>query len=108
MNISHRAMPSWKEHRRFIAGRPYSFWYLIRSNGSYIGAIYLTAMNEIGVGILARWRGQGFGREAVRALMRKHGPRRYLANINPQNENSIRMFQHMGFRLIQHTYELGS
>jgi RimJ/RimL family protein N-acetyltransferase len=106
MNISHRAMPTWPEHCKFIAGQPYSAWYLIKSEGAYIGAVYLTRSNEIGVGILVRWRGLGFGPRAVRALMRKHGRRRYLANINPLNKQSIEMFQHMGFLLIQQTYAL--
>jgi RimJ/RimL family protein N-acetyltransferase len=106
MNISHRAMPTWRQHCKFIAQRPYAAWYLIKSDHDYVGAIYLTAMNEIGVGILACWHGFGFGPRAIRALMRKHGCRRYLANVNPRNGKSIRMFRRMGFRIIQQTYEL--
>lgn len=108
MNISHRGMPSWKEHLRFIAKRPYSAWYLIKHNQDYVGAIYLTALGEIGIGILAAWQGQGWGPAAIRALMCKHQRPRFLANINPENAKSIRMFGEMGFRLIQHTYELRS
>ena len=106
VNISHRVMPSWKQHCKFIARRPYSAWYLIKSRDDYVGTIYLTALNEIGISILARWRGIGFGPRAVRLLMRKHGRKRYLANINPRNEKSIRMFQRIGFHIIQQTYEL--
>ena len=106
VNISHREMPSWRQHCKFIARRPYAAWYLITARGDYIGAIYLTAMNEIGVGILAQWRGKGLGSHAIGLLMRKHGRRRYLANINPRNEESIRMFRRLGFRIVQKTYEL--
>src|SRR5579862_4787282 len=76
VNISHRDMPSWNAHCQFIARRPYSAWYLIKSDDDYVGAIYLTAINEIGVAILARWRGSGFGPRAVRLLMRKYRRRR--------------------------------
>jgi RimJ/RimL family protein N-acetyltransferase len=106
VNISHSAMPSWRQHCKFVARRPYAAWYLIRAHDDYVGAIYLTAMNEIGVGILAQWRGQGLGPHAVGLLMRKHGRRRYLANINPRNLKSIHMFERMGFHLIQQSYEL--
>jgi len=106
VNISHRGLPTWKEHLRFIGKRPYSAWYLIRSGPDHIGAIYLTALGEIGIGILADWRGRGFGPAAIRALMRKHPRNRFLANINPNNAKSIRMFSEMGFRIIQQTYEL--
>jgi RimJ/RimL family protein N-acetyltransferase len=106
VNISHRVMPTWQQHCRFIARRPYSAWYLVKSGTEYVGAIYLTAANEIGVSILSRSRGLGLGPRAVRTLMRKHGHRRYLANINPRNKQSIRMFRRMGFKIIQKTYEL--
>ena len=108
VNISHRGMPTWKNHVRFIAGHPYSAWYLVRSGQDYVGAIYLTALGEIGIGVLAQWRGHGFGRAAIRALMRKHPRSRFLANINPGNATSIRMFSEMDFRIIQQTYELRS
>jgi RimJ/RimL family protein N-acetyltransferase len=106
VNISHRVMPTWQQHCKFIARRPYSAWYLIRFGTEYIGAIYLTKANEIGVSILARCHGLGLGSRAVRTLMRKHARRRYLANINPSNKRSIRMFRRMGFKMIQETYEL--
>jgi RimJ/RimL family protein N-acetyltransferase len=106
VNISHRVMPTWEQHRKFVARRPHPAWYLIRSGEDYVGAVYLTAMNEIGVSILNRWRGFGIGPRAIRMLMRKHPRERYLANINPRNEKSIRMVQQMGFRIIQKTYEL--
>jgi RimJ/RimL family protein N-acetyltransferase len=105
-NISHRAMPSWKQHCKFVARRPYSAWYLIKLREDYVGAIYLTSMNEIGIAVLKQWRKRGVGPAATRLLMRKYGRRRYLANINPRNEESIRLFRRIGFRIIQHTYEL--
>jgi RimJ/RimL family protein N-acetyltransferase len=106
VNISHRGMPTWKQHIRFIARRPYSAWYLIKSGPDYVGAVYLTAMNEIGIGILARWHGRGYGPAAIKTLMRKHPRERFLANINPRNTKSIGMFGDMGFRIIQQTFEL--
>lgn len=106
VNISHRVMPTWQQHCKFIARRPYAAWYLIKVGGEYVGAIYLTAAGEIGVSVLARRRGLGLGPRAIGLLMHKHTRRRYLANINPRNKRSIRMFQRMGFKMIQQTYEL--
>jgi RimJ/RimL family protein N-acetyltransferase len=106
VNISHRALPSWTRHRKFIARRPYSAWYLIKWRKDYVGAIYLTSMNEIGIAVLKRWRKRGVGPAAINLLMRRHGRRRYLANINPRNKESIRLFRRIGFRVIQQTYEL--
>jgi hypothetical protein len=106
VNISHRAMPTWKQHLRFIASRPYSAWYLIRTGNEYVGAIYLTALGEIGIGILEGWQGAPIGPAAIRALMVKHPRERFLANINPRNTAWLRMFRQLDFRLLQRTYEL--
>jgi RimJ/RimL family protein N-acetyltransferase len=106
VNISHRIMPTWRQHMKFIASRPYSAWYLIRLGKEYIGAIYLTTLSEIGIFVLARWRHFGVGPRAIRTLMRRHKRERYLANVNPRNEISIRLFRHLGFKIIQQTYEL--
>jgi RimJ/RimL family protein N-acetyltransferase len=104
VNISHRAMPTPAEHAAFIASRPYAHWYLI-DVGSFAGAVYLSKQREIGVGVLKRYRGQHYGRNAVLMLMEKH-PGRFLANINPRNEDSLRMFQGLGFFQLQVTYAL--
>jgi RimJ/RimL family protein N-acetyltransferase len=106
VNISHRAMPTWKSHLKFIAQRPYSAWYLIKRGEEYVGAVYLTRNDEIGISILSCHRCRGYGSRAVRLLMGKHPRQRYLANINPHNKRSINMFERMGFRIIQETYEL--
>ena len=29
-NISHRKMPTYNEHRKFIASKPYKAWYVIK------------------------------------------------------------------------------
>ncbi len=48
-SISHRRMPSWEEHCRFVDSRPYQFWYLIDGGDEFLGAIYLTErLSEIG------------------------------------------------------------
>lgn len=112
-NISHKTLPTWEEHVAFVAPRPYQAWYLIIDDILPVGAIYLTkppeksrAGDEIGVFIFKAYQRRGYARAAVRELMRIHGPRRYLANINPANTSSIKLFNALGFRHIQNTYEL--
>jgi RimJ/RimL family protein N-acetyltransferase len=78
-----------------------------------VGAVYMTkppkpsvAGNEIGIFILRECQGHGYGPRAIKLLMEKHGNIRYLANIAPTNEISIKMFEGLGFKLVQHTYSL--
>lgn len=104
VNISHRKMPSFGDHVRFIESHPYEAWYFIM-DGRPVGSIYLSKQNEIGVFVFKQHHGKGYARQSVLALMEHHGPRRYLANMNPQNEGSRFLFSGLGFHLIQHTYE---
>ena len=104
VNISHKKMPCWGDHIRFVESRPYEAWYFIGEEP--YGACYLTKQNEIGVFLYKGHQGKGYGREAIKALMELHGRRRYLANINPLNDNSKSAFQALGFTLCQQTYEL--
>ncbi len=105
VNISHRKMPAWDDHVRFIESKPYEAWYLIDDGGEFVGAAYLTKQDEIGVSILKKHQGKRIGKEAVLLLMQAHPKARYLANINPQNKKSISLFAKLGFRHIQNTYE---
>jgi RimJ/RimL family protein N-acetyltransferase len=114
-NISHRDLPAWGDHVAFVESDPYAAWHAIEIRSSQtpfgaaflpVGACYLSKQDEIGIHIFKAHRGKGYGWRAVKALIDKHGPRRYLANINPRNERSAEMFSRMGFKLIQHTFEL--
>lgn len=104
-SISHKKMPSYKEHMDFVESRPYRAWYLALVDKVPVGAVYLTMNREIGVFIFKAEQGKGYGEMAVKLLIEKW-PGRFLANINPKNEASIALFGKIGFNLIQHTYEL--
>lgn len=104
-NISHKNMPTFEEHRAFVRGRPYDAWYLIKVTGEYIGATCLSNAGEIGISLFREHQGKGFGPRAVRALMKRHPRKRYLANVAPDNSASIHMFDKLGFHLLQNTYE---
>jgi RimJ/RimL family protein N-acetyltransferase len=96
-NISHRQMPTWEEHTKFVQGKPYAAWYLFHAaDGQKAGTVYLTHQREIGVGVLKAHQRQGLARQAVTELMRLH-PGRFLANINPANHASIALFNSLGF-----------
>jgi RimJ/RimL family protein N-acetyltransferase len=115
VNISHRALPTWGDHVKFIESDPYRFWYLIKAGEMFVGTVFLSHQNEIGITLFKSQRGNGYGTAAVSALIEQHEPlpaipgkRRgvFLANINPSNSRSIQMFEKLGARLVQHTYEI--
>ena len=121
VNISHRAFPSFEQHRQYVTRRPYRFWYLIERQAEgkeepvWIGFISATHANEIGIVIRKPFRGNGFGPMAIGQLMLGHKPNpaepgvrtgNWVANIAPANQHSQRTFAKLGFRKIQETFEL--
>lgn len=112
-NISFK-LPTWAEHVTFVSRRPYRHWYIIViESGSWTGSISATNRNEIGIVLLKRYRGHGIGPAAVRRFIDAHQPLpgipsersdKWLANIAPSNEPSRKMFERLGFKIIQHTY----
>lgn len=126
INISHRGLPSFEQHRQFWHRRVYRFCYLIEAGDfitrnpeqdhhPWIGYVSATHLNEIGIVLRKEWRGHGFGRLAVLEFMKLHRPNpaepsvrhgHWVANIAPANERSRRMFEGIGFKKIQETYEL--
>ena len=105
INISHKRMPTWEEHVRFVKSKPYSKWYIIYNKDEKIGSILLTFENEVGIFIKNDVQHKGTGSVALQLLIKKNPHLRYLANINPKNKESIEFFQKNNFKLIQYTYE---
>lgn len=105
-NISHKSMPTFSQHTKFILSVPYKAWYIIKWNNEKVGSIYLSKQDEIGIFIAKKFHNLGFGNVAMKLLMKKHPRKRFLANVNPKNSNSIKFFKKNGFKLIQYTFEL--
>lgn len=104
-NISHKIIPNYDEHVRFVLSEPYSVWYVIIVNGEKSGSIYLSKQDEIGIFLSNDMKGKGIGNIALQLLMEKNPRKRYLANISPKNKKSSKFFEKNNFELIQYTYE---
>ena len=114
-NISHREMPTWEAHCKHVKARPHIGWWLLHDGREWLGAVHVTDRNEIGIALFRKHRGQGYGAKAVRWVLDNVKPRRavkgrrrgtFVANINPHNERSIRLFEGLGFKHVQNTYVL--
>ena len=104
INITHKGTPSLDEHLDFVKNHDYTSWNIIWVNDQKVGNIYLTQRDEIGIFILQKFQGLGYGSNALKQFMKKNGKKRYLANINPTNYKSIQFFGKQGFVHIQNTY----
>lgn len=103
-SISHVSLPTWEQHVKFFHAHPYQYWYIIIAKDSPVGSIYLSKGHEIGIFIFRSYQRHKYGAAAVQYLMELH-PGKFLANINPKNKASIKMFESLGFTHIQNTYK---
>ena len=105
VNISHRKMPTYSQHTKFIKSKPYSKWYIILKSKQKIGSIYLSKNDEIGISLMENVQGKNLGSKVLELIIKRNPRKRYLANINPNNLYSRKFFEKNGFELIQHTFE---
>ena len=111
-NISHKKNPTYAKHVNFVMSKPYSKWYIIYYRKQKIGSIYLTKQDEIGAHFKELPKQQKQYPEmdlwlhVVKMIMKKNPRNRYLVNINPKNTRMKNFLKNVGFKLIQHTYEM--
>jgi hypothetical protein len=105
-NISHKKMPTFSQHKKFVLSKPYSKWYIIYQNSVKIGSIYLSKQDEIGMVILKKYKKSNMGFKPIQLLINKNPRKRYLANVSIKNKKSMKFFKEYKFQLIQHTFEL--
>jgi len=106
VNISHKKMPTFNIHVKFVMSKPYAKWYIIKYQDEKIGSVYLSNQDEIGIFIKKGNQRKGIGKKVLELLMKKNPRKRYLANVNPKNSKSIKFFKKNRYKLLQHTYEL--
>ena len=105
-NISHKKMPTFSQHVKFVKTKPYEKWYIIIKNKKKCGAIYLTKLNEIGLQLKKEEFNKKIETDILKLIMKKNPHPRYLANVNPKNKKRIDFLKKNGFKLIQYTYEM--
>jgi RimJ/RimL family protein N-acetyltransferase len=104
-NISFK-MPSYKEHCKFNDTKPYTEDYVIFNGQRLVGRIYIYKnkypgldLDTVGIHIKKEFRGQGYGRKALRKFKKT-----LYANISVNNIVSQKFFEKMGFKPLQITY----
>lgn len=107
INISHKKMPAYKQHIKFVNSKPYSKWYIIYCNNEKSGSIYLSKLDEIGIHLKKDLDNNEIVLKALKLLVEKNPKKRYLVNVNPRNRKLTKILKKIRFKLIQCTYELG-
>lgn len=72
--------------------------YIIKLNNESIGFVHILKNNEIGYYLKPEFQGFGYGKWAVRQLIKRNPRRRYFATINIKNIASKKLVEKLGFR----------
>ena len=105
-NISHKEMPTYKKHVKFVLSKPYKKWYIIYYKKQKFGSIYLTNLNEIGIHFKKNQIPDSLIIKCIELFISKNREKRFLINISPKNKKLIKIIKKNKFKLIQYTYEL--
>jgi hypothetical protein len=110
-SISHKSMPTLLRHKEFVFSHPYRVWYIIKASERYVGSIYLTNGNNIGISTI---RGaEKFVPSVVGTILMKHKPlpairsvrsAEFDFNVSSSNKKLIAALKSMGAKLVQVTY----
>lgn len=108
INISHVEIPKYDDHTYFVRSYPYTYklWYMIIYDGKFSGMWYMSRENEIGIYVSKKYRRKGIGDYTLNMIIKRFHDEVLIANINPNNCVSIKLFESYGFKFIQKTYEL--
>jgi hypothetical protein len=104
-NISHKKMPTFREHEKFCKSSPYQFWEIIYDGVIKIGSAYISKLDEVAIHLLPKFQKKKSYIEILKLLIKKHPKSRYLANVNSKNMKLMNLYKENGFKLIQYTFE---
>ena len=111
--ISHKSVPPFDEHKRFVIAHPYRIWFLIETTEGYVGSIYVYKNNGIGISV-------SLGKEhvigpAISLLLERIKPLKPIKSVRsaefgvyaaPTDKKLISVLKSMGAHFAQVTYLL--
>ena len=112
-SISHRKLPSYKEHQSFVSGAPYKVWYLVFRDNACLGSFYLHEDNSIGINLNSD--SLEVICQCLKFLTENYRPREeieskvppyFYVNVPHDNENLKKIIEKMGCKPIQTSFRL--
>lgn len=98
-NISHKTLPSWDEHVAYLRSGAYRVHYLatLGERADFcLGHCYVDYRDCVGVYVQVGFRRHGIAKWMLAELIARHPPP-LVANVNPKNGASLRLFRNAGF-----------
>ena len=110
--ISHKKMPSIKDHYKFVKNSKYRYWYFIILNEEYIGTFYIKNDNSVGLNINGYYT-QNLIKNIISYIKENFKPlpeikseriNSFFYNVSPENKKLIKVLKKLKFKNIQLTF----
>ena len=103
----------FNDHSKFVEDHPYRYWFLVKNEGCYIGAVNISYENSLGIHLFDKYEsfiGQLIEkiRNTLKPLPRLASvrPGNFIINVSPKNIKLERELEMLGARCIQKTFQL--
>lgn len=112
-SISHKEIPSKKDHFDFVSKNPYLAWYLIYKDSSLIGSVYLHVDNSIGINLTEYFENDISS--IIKYIKDNHKPlpsiksvrsSKFFINVPPENKYLIETLKKLDKNVIQHSFHV--
>ena len=112
-NISHRNLPTYENHKKFVNNNPYLEWYIIFLFDKVLGTFYIQEDNSIGINIINP--NESIINEILDFILNNFSPKEevlskipnyFYVNVANTNKELIDIMNNCGFNLIQLTFKL--
>ena len=110
-NISHLEKVSYEEHVAFVLNNQYKYWYIIFIKNEFLGAVYITEENFIGINLIQD--DKSLYKTLISKILHSHKPnpgikslrsKFFCLNVSPDNLNLQAAATELGLKQIQFTY----
>jgi len=111
-SISHKNMPSFKDHVDFVYNHPYHKWFIIENQKVLIGSLYIHKDNSVGVDVMKQF--EILIPDILSFLEKNFKPLPYIKslrsknfffNLSPENIKLHNLFLSAGYRISQISFE---
>ena len=112
-SISHKNLPTYKEHKKFVLSIPYRYWLLIRRVNINLGSVFVSRNNEISINLLEN--NETTYVEVLNFVINNFKPLKaipskrnsnFILNISPKNKFVLNILKKFKTEKVQETYKI--
>ncbi|MBO8232365.1 hypothetical protein CU311_06685 [Prochlorococcus marinus str. MU1402] len=111
-SISHKKLPSFEDHRKFVLNHPYKTWNIVIKGNTHIGAQYIGFNNTVGIHLLPEY--VVYRRNVITKVLENFSPEpgitslipnQFIFNVSVSDYDYVDDLLKLGAEQIQSTFQ---